>query len=90
MKKHTKEIMSSDIINEMIGEIKYTLSKSTVNGRKSFSVSVYQVTPSGDINYKKAEDISCDEKFATDIFRTLTEGEVEPCILHDVLYNLLP
>lgn len=84
------EVMNAYVMNEVMGEMRYTLTKRSVDGREAFSISVLQVTPSGDVNYKMADDVCCDEDSATALFRTISEGEVEPCVLYDVLYDLLP
>lgn len=85
-----KEVMSAYSMHRETGKMRYTLIRSTVDKRDAFSISVMQITPSGDINYKEADDVCCEKDCATALFRAIAEGEVEPCLLYDILYDILP
>lgn len=37
-----------------------------------------------------AENVTCDREFAEEIFNRISSGNVFPCHLNDVLYDLIP
>lgn len=90
MDKHTSEIAYAEIMSPTAGVLQYTLSKSEVDGSDSFSIGVKQITPDGKEIFESADDVSCEESTAVAVFQAVAEGEVEPCIFQDVIYDTLP
>lgn len=80
----------AEVLSPTAGVLEYTLESTERDGIGSFTLSVRQVANDGTETRETAEDFSCDVSRANEIFRAVVNGEVEPCIFHDVVYDLMP
>ena len=91
MKSETgTEIMSESHENEILGKMEYILSREKADNRDAFSIEVFRKARDGSEHRALAHDVSDREDRATELFRIIAEGEVEPEVLYDVLYDMLP
>ena len=68
----------------------YRLCREEKNGRESYSIQAIQYKRGIKICQATACDVSCRYEAAKNMFDTISDGYVEPYILCDVIYDLLP
>ena len=94
----TEEITDS-VISETVDEasrrrgdevLDYYLYSGRKNGRDSFSIQAVQYKRGVKICQATACDVSCRYEAAKKMFEAVSDGYVEPYILCDVIYDLLP
>ncbi len=71
-------------------KLEYILCKGTKDGRDSYSIRVIQYKRGVQICRASACDVSDVYGEAKRIFDAISDGYVEPYILYDVVYDLLP
>jgi|GEM_PF-2520919 len=71
-------------------KLEYILYHEEKDGRDSFSVQAIQYKKGMKICQATACDVSSRHDFAEKIFSAVSEGYVEPYVLCDVIYDLLP
>ena len=94
---------TEEIINKVISEtadeaskrrgderLDYYLYRGEKNGRDSFSIQAIQYKRGVKICQATACDVSCRYEAAKKMFDMVSDGFVEPYILCDVIYDLLP
>ena len=70
--------------------LEYILYREELRGRTSYSIQAIQYKRGEKICQATACDVSSSPVFALDLFRTVSNAFVEPYVLCDVIYDLLP
>ena len=70
--------------------LEYILYRDEMCGRSSYSIQAIQYKKGEKICQATACDVSGDPDAAKEMFRTVSDGFVEPYVLCDVIYDLLP
>ena len=70
--------------------LEYILSHETLGGRDSYSIQAFHYRCGRKLCQATACDVSCEYGAAREMFDVISEGRVEPIVLCDVVYDLLP
>ena len=93
------EVITKDIAARTVGEksmqrgeetLEYFLYREEKHGRESYSIQAIQYKRGVKVCQATACDVSCRYEAAKEMFDAISEGYVEPYVLCDVVYDLLP
>ena len=90
-----KEILAAKVIERRVKfrgreRIEYVLYRERTPLRDSYSVQAIQFKHGHKICQATCRDVACDRVDASGVFDVISEGYVEPYVLSDVVYDLLP